>query len=103
MPLLEKWGLNSYQSISGGSQRIRQDIAKAYYTIIGDKLYGNHYASAVLYDILIEYRRIAGNRLSAGEGGSFLPQSVNLKYRGSRRISFFSGKWRLLSERPKAG
>lgn len=80
IPLLEKWGLNRYQSINGGSERIRQAIAKAYYTIIGDRLYGNHYASAILYDILIEYRRLAGNRLSARESGSSASMAEVLKF-----------------------
>lgn len=71
LPLLEKWGLNRYACTVGcDCGRIRQSLAKAYYTIVGDKLYGNHYASAILYDLLIEYRRIAGNRLSAKENGS---------------------------------
>ena len=39
-------------------------LSKAYYTIKSDKIYGNHYASANLYDLLIEYRKIAENRQS---------------------------------------
>ena len=68
MPLFEKWGLNKYTSICCGSQeRLRELISKAYYTIKGDKLYGNHYASALLYDMLIEFRKLADNRISEFE------------------------------------
>ena len=45
--------------------RLRRIITRIYYTLKSDKLYGNHYASAQLYDFLIEYRKIADNRLSS--------------------------------------
>ena len=65
MPLLEKWGLNKYAYfLSADTERLCGIISKAYYMLKSDKLYGNHYASAKLYDLLIEYRKIADNRQS---------------------------------------
>ena len=61
--LLEKWGLNHF-AVHGGADRMQRIIGKAYYTIKNDKLYGNHYASVHLYDLLIEYRKLADNRQS---------------------------------------
>ena len=34
----------------------------AYYTIKSDKAYGNYYASAQLYDMLLEYRKLADDK-----------------------------------------
>ena len=45
--------------------RLRRIITRNLYTLKSAKLYGNHYASAQLYDFLIEYRKIADNRLSS--------------------------------------
>lgn len=65
LPLLEKWKLNKYAYfLSTDAERMKRIISKAYYTIKSDKIYGNHYASAQLYDLLIEYRKIAENRQS---------------------------------------
>ncbi|MGN0608387.1 MAG: AraC family transcriptional regulator [Oscillospiraceae bacterium] len=65
-PLLEKWGLDKYGVYpSADAERMHKIMSKAYYTIKSDKIYGNHYASAQLYDLLIEYRKIADNRQSA--------------------------------------
>ena len=65
LPLLEKWELNKYAYfLSTDAERMKRIISKAYYTIKSDKIYGNHYASAQLYDLLIEYRKIAENRQS---------------------------------------
>lgn len=64
-PLLDKWGLGKYAYfLSADTERMNCIITKAYYTIKSDKIYGNHYASAELYDLLIEYRKIAENRQS---------------------------------------
>lgn len=63
--LLEKWGLNKfgiYPSVD--TERMHKIMSNAYYTIKSDRIYGNHYASAKLYDLLIEYRKIADNRQS---------------------------------------
>ena len=64
--LLEKWGLNHF-AVHGGADRMQRIIGKAYYTIKSDKLYGNHYASVHLYDLLIEYRKLADNRQSEAD------------------------------------
>ena len=53
---------------------------KMYYTLKNDKLYGNHYASAQLYDLLIEYRKIADNRLSSSYTSQSLAMSDVLQY-----------------------
>ena len=64
-PLLEKWGLDHYDYFpAADAERMNRILRKAYYTIKSDKIYGNHYASANLYDLLIEYRKIADNRQS---------------------------------------
>ena len=66
IPLLEQWKLNKFTAIQGvDMDRLRRIITRIYYTLKSDKLYGNHYASAQLYDFLIEYRKIADNRLSS--------------------------------------
>ncbi|MDO4944987.1 MAG: AraC family transcriptional regulator [Ruminococcus sp.] len=66
IPLLEKWNLNKFHAFPGcDSERMHRIMNRTYYTIKSDKLYGNHYASAQLYDLLIEYRKIADNRLSS--------------------------------------
>lgn len=66
IPLLEKWKLNKFTHIPNCDvDRLRRIMTKTYYTLKSDKLYGNHYASAQLYDFLIEYRKIADNRLSS--------------------------------------
>lgn len=66
IPLLEQWKLNKFTAIQGvDMDRLRRIITRIYYTLKSDKLYGNHYASAQLYDFLIEYRKIAENRLSS--------------------------------------
>ena len=63
--LLEKWKLNKYTvCASADTERMHRIMSKAYYTIKSDKIYGNHYASAHLYDLLIEFRKIADNRQS---------------------------------------
>lgn len=64
--LFDKWKLNKFTHIPNcDTDRLRRIMTKMYYTIKSDKLYGNHYASAQLYDLLIEYRKIADNRLSS--------------------------------------
>ena len=58
-PLLEKWGLDHYDYFpAADAERMNRILRKAYYAIKSDKIYGNHYASANLYDLLIEYRKI---------------------------------------------
>lgn len=64
--LMEKWGLNKFAYFNGtDNERIHRIVNKMFYTLKSDKLYGNHYASAQLYDLLIEYRKIADNRVSS--------------------------------------
>ena len=63
-PLLNEWDLNKFAIYNTGAEKLHSIMSKAYYTIISDKIYGNHYASASLYEILIEYRKIAENRQS---------------------------------------
>ncbi|MGN0690935.1 MAG: AraC family transcriptional regulator [Oscillospiraceae bacterium] len=64
-PLLEKWGLNKFGIYpSADTERMHKIMSSAYYTIKSDRIYGNHYASAKLYDLLIEFRKIADNRQS---------------------------------------
>lgn len=66
IPLMEKWGLNKFAFFNNSdSERMHRVMNKMYYTIKSDKLYGNHYASAQLYDLLIEYRKVADNRISS--------------------------------------
>lgn len=66
VPLLDRLKLNRFRCFPNcDEERLRRIMNKIYYTIKSDKLYGNHYASAHLYDLLIEYRKIADNRLSA--------------------------------------
>lgn len=63
--LMKKWGLYKFQCVQNtDAERMHRIINRSYYTLISDKLYGNHYASAQLYDLLIEYRRLADKRLS---------------------------------------
>lgn len=64
--LLEKWGFAGFECFSNAdTERMHRIVNKMYYTLCSDKLYGNHYASAQLYDLLIEYRRAADKRVSA--------------------------------------
>lgn len=63
--LIGKWGLDHYSVFpSTDTERMTRIMSKAYYTIKSDKIYGNHYASAQLYDLMIEYRKIADGRQS---------------------------------------
>ena len=66
--VIPSWGSGSLISsppFKVDMDRLRRIITRIYYTLKSDKLYGNHYASAQLYDFLIEYRKIADNRLSS--------------------------------------
>lgn len=63
--LLENWGFNGFEFFSDyDTSRMHRIVNKMYYTLKSDKLYGNHYASAQLYDLLIEFRRGADKRQS---------------------------------------
>ncbi|MGN1417001.1 MAG: AraC family transcriptional regulator [Oscillospiraceae bacterium] len=65
VPLLEQWGLNKFGIYpSADTERMHKIMSSAYYTIKSDRIYGNHYASAKLYDLMIEFRKIADNRQS---------------------------------------
>lgn len=63
--LMNQWELNQFKIFStADSERMHRLINKMYCTLKSDKLYGNHYASAQLYDLLIEYRKVADSRIS---------------------------------------
>ena len=63
--LMKKWELDRCMIFpSADAERMKSILTKIYYTIKSDKIYGNHYASAKLYDLMIEYRKIADNRQS---------------------------------------
>lgn len=71
VPMLEQWGLNKFRCCQNcDTQRMHDLLNSIYYLLKSDKLYGNHYASAKLYDLLIEYRMIADNRPSSLNSGS---------------------------------
>lgn len=79
--LMEKWNLNKFQYYTNTDcERMHRIMNKMYYTLKNDKLYGNHYASAQLYDLLIEYRKIADNRLSSSYTSQSLAMSDVLQY-----------------------
>jgi len=79
--MLEQWSLNRYRCCAGcDTERMHRIMSKIYYTIKSDKLYGNHYASAQLYDLLIEYRMIADNRPSSFSSGNTAALAYVLQY-----------------------
>lgn len=63
MDILEQWQVNRFlYFLNCGAERIHELMEKAYYMIKSDKQYGNYYASALLYDILLEYKKLADNK-----------------------------------------
>ena len=60
---LKEWDLNKFHVfLNCGADRMHKLFDSAYYTIKSDKAYGNYYASAQLYDMLLEYRKLSDDK-----------------------------------------
>ena len=63
LELLKEWDLNKFHVfLNCGAERMHKLFDSAYYTIKSDKAYGNYYASAQLYDMLLEYRKLSDDK-----------------------------------------
>lgn len=61
--ILEEWQLNRFiYFLECGAEHMHELMDKAFYTIKSDKKYGNYYASAQLYEMLLEYRKLADDK-----------------------------------------
>lgn len=61
--ILQEWQINRFMYfLECSAARMHELMDEAFYTIKSDKKYGNYYASAQLYDMLLEYRKLADDR-----------------------------------------
>lgn len=62
--MLDEWHLNRFMYfLNCDAERMHELMDKTYYTIKSDRKHGNYYASAQLYDMLLEYRKLADDKL----------------------------------------